>query len=191
MKQAITIERWIEAQKAERSLHEMTYENGVDHYRKVYDVYFEFLKIENDQQGRSIVEIGSGDFPALMFRKNAEAGIIEPMPSDTLKRICEEMEISLLVTAFEHCISFKADEIWLLNVMQHIIDPELFIEKCKETAEVIRFFEPINEGICLYHPHSYSQEDFNRWFGESELYTGGREYFHTATCAYGIWRKNK
>ena len=82
-------------------------------------------------------------------------------------------------------------ETWLLNVMQHVQDPDLFIQKCKEKSHTIRFFEPIDWIEEIYHPHVFHLEDYKEWFGEcTNFYRGGSiRGFHQANCAYGIWRK--
>jgi len=150
--------------------------------------------MERDQHGKSILEIGPADFPALGYCENARGTIIEPMESEHLKTICDALNILILTTPLEEISQAALDEIganevWLMNVIQHVIDPELFIAQCKAAAPVIRFFEPIDCGTCEYHPHAFTIDDFIRWFGAAERYIGGTdEDFHTADCAYGTWR---
>lgn len=189
----ITKERWQEAQTAERDQHKSDLQAGRDHYQKVYEYYFEYLQVATNLQGKSIMEIGPGDFPAIMYCHNYMLSyIIEPMPSAHLHTLLPSFKSVILIKkAFEEIKPYyEVDEIWLLNVMQHIIDPELFINRCKAMAKVIRFFEPINEPITVYHPHTYTKEDFERWFGEVKIYNGDMPDFHTATCAYGIYKTN-
>jgi len=90
---------------------------------------------------------------------------------------------------YEECESPKVDEIWLLNLMQHVKDPDLLIEKAKKNSRVIRFFEPINLPTDNQHPFSFSENDYKEYFGDCvKIYNSiGEKNFHTATCAYGVY----
>lgn len=184
MIQPITKERWQEAQIAEANWLANSQETA-EHYRRTYGNYFRYLGMSFDQEGKTVVEIGPSAFPALTYCENVTGIIIEPLASAR-----SDNGMTWIAQPLEEIENLpQADEIILLNVMQHIIDPELFVEKCKQIAPVIRFFEPIDFGISDCHPHTYSIDDFIRWFGHAERYIGGSdEGFHTADCAYGTWR---
>ncbi len=186
---AISKADWLEAQKAERTQHTMDYEEGSKHYKRSYDNYFRYLGIGYDHPGKTIVEIGCADFPALEHCQVKKGICIEPMPSVMLREIAEMKWIDIIPFPVEEITIPKCDEIWLLNVMQHIIDPDLFVEKCKEAADVIRFFEPINYPTCVYHPHTFTLDQFKDWFGNANYYNDKAPYFHQAECAYGTWIK--
>jgi len=183
----ITKEDWLEAQKAERTQHTMSYEEGSKHYKNSYDNYFRYLGIGYNHKGKTIVEIGCADFPALEHCQVKKGICIEPMPSDILKAIAERKGLEIIAAPVEEINIPKCDEIWLLNVMQHIIDPDLFVEKCKEAAKVVRYFEPINYPTCVYHPHTFTLEDFQRWFTNPNYYNDKAPGFHEAECAYGAY----
>jgi len=192
----ITMARWEKAQRAEREQHKLGYIEGVLHYAKAYKHYFRFVGLGNDLHGLNVIEIGPADFPALQHCVNFNGVIVEPMPSEPLLAICKEKGITLVTEPFEFT-GLNNDtsgivEVWLFNVMQHVINPALFIEKAKTIANRIRFFEPINQPITEYHPHTYTLEDYQNWFGQSvNLYAGGSvEGFHEADCVYGCWIKD-
>jgi len=186
----ITLERWQQAQKAEREHHKLTRKEGQEQYLKTYQTYFEYLGIDFNHEGKVIAEIGCADFPALEHCKVKRGYLIEPMPSPILKElVSERRNLELIPYPVENC-SFtfdKFDEIWLLNVMQHVIDPDFFIRKCKKWAKVIRFFEPINWPIEIYHPHTFDFAFYKNHFPDAKLYKGDKKEFHTAECAYGTW----
>ena len=184
----VTREQWDQAQLAERKQHTEGYEQGTLHYKNSYDNYFQYLQIGYDHSGKIIIEIGCADFPALEHCTFKRGIAVEPMPSEILKMIAANKGIELITEPVEDIDLPACDEIWLLNVMQHIIDPEIFVSKCKKAADVIRFFEPINYPTCIYHPHSYTFEDYDRWFG-AKYYNDKRLGFHQAECAYGAWIK--
>ena len=189
MSQAITKERWYEAQIAERACHTFNRQEGYDHYRASYQKVFAYLGMQTDQQGKSIIEIGPADFPALAYCSNYKGTIVEPMVSGHLNASCNDLRISLIARPFEEVnVPIKEDEAWLFNVMQHVIDPDLFIAKCKSAAKTIRFFEPVDYPTCAYHPHTFTQQDFERWFPKSvKRYTDRLEGFFDSDCVYGTW----
>ncbi len=81
-------------------------------------------------------------------------------------------------------------ETWLFNCLQHVRDPELVIAKAKETSGVIRFFEPVDYPTCVYHPHTFTQDNFERWFGDSvKRYTDRVPGFFDSDCVYGTWSR--
>lgn len=185
----VTQERWLKAQEAERSFHNEDFETGKEHYGVSYEQYFKHLGIDPDLKEKNIVEIGPADFPALGYCRNigSKSLIIEPMPSDHLKRF----GITILNELAEDA-QYEADEVWLFNVLQHVIDPYKIVENAKKQVSVIRFFEPINYGVDQCHPWNLTMEMFNSWFGESAKYYPPNPdaiKFHTWECAYGVWTK--
>lgn len=199
----ISMERWQQAQNAERKLHTLGLEEGINHYQKTYQHYFAFVQLGFDLGGLSVMEVGPADFPALRYCKNYAGIVIEPMPSEHLQQFCKDAGVILFESPMENIDEnmeglqaiqksgsvWLADEIWLFNVMQHIIDPQAFVAKCKSLARRIRFFEPINYPTSEYHPHTYTMEDFRNWFGDCvKEYKGGSVAgFHESDCAYGVF----
>ena len=188
MIQAISKARWQAAQTAERACHTLGMDEGFAHYAKCYANVFRYLGMETDQHGKTVLEIGPADFPALAYCQNYQGIVIEPMQSDCLSLICETRDIQIINSPVEEADLPSADSCWIFNVLQHVIDPELLIAKCKEVSQVIRFFEPVDYGTCEYHPHTFSQRDFARWFGDSvRRYTDRLPGFFDADCVYGTW----
>lgn len=191
MTEPISHDRWLAAQAAERTFHTETFEEGYAHYNDSYRQYFQHLGIVYDLQNKNIVEIGPADFPALAYciNRGNSCFIIEPMPSEHLKRF----SIFILAMMAEDAI-YEADEVWLFNVLQHVVDPYKIVERAKAQSKVIRFFEPINYGTNECHPWNLTMAMFKEWFGDSvKHYPAGQnvQNFHTWECAYGIWRKER
>lgn len=184
----ITQERWLQAQAAERRFHSNeSFGEGLTHYGESYEQYFKCLDIDNDLQGKNICEIGPADFPALGYCKNRgdRCLIIEPMPSDYLK----SFGIPVMTDPAEYAI-YNTDEVWLMNVLQHVLDPYKIVEQAKKQSKVIRFFEPINYGVNECHPWNLTKEMFEEWFPRSvKIWEAGQNVknFHTWECAYGVW----
>jgi hypothetical protein len=190
MIEPITLERWQQAQIAERKLHTKSLEEGIHHYRIAYGHNFRYLGIDPRITEAHIIEVGCADFPALMFIDDIyDCMIFEPMPSEFLKHLCMIKGITLLDMPFEDMIPIRSKyEVWMFNVLQHVIDPELFITKAK-TAGIVRYFEPIDTEITDYHPHSFTKDHFDRWFpGVNKFYNETtNECFHNGPCCYGVW----
>lgn len=188
----ITQERWDEAQIAERKQHKLSLEEGINHYRVSYSHNFRYLGIDPSTKQKLIMEIGCADFPALRYCPDKEMClIVEPLPSDYLKRFCDDEEVGLCPVKFEDpfIVITSMMEIWMFNVLQHVQDPEKFISKAKR-ARIVRYFEPINTGITPYHPHSFLKDDFERWFPEVNKYYNEttNSCFHDGPCCYGVYK---
>lgn len=174
---SITNERWMQAQASEFSLNPVT----SDSYGPRNRALFHFCQIESDQHGKHIIEVGCGPVPVASFCTNLTLTVVEPLPYSLsqyqwIKGPAEDAE-------------FDGDEVWSFNVLQHVRDPELFIEKIKQVGAV-RFFEPIDYPVSNHHPHYFTLADFQRWFGDcvkryDKPWWPG---FHDAPCAYGVWR---
>jgi len=197
MIQPITIERWKQAQEAERKLHKLTLEEGIEHYRISYGHNFRYLGIDPEKVQWGILEIGAADFPALRYVKADRCIIIEPMPSQLLKDFCIEKNILLLNTPFDKTNinengGIELFEVWMFNVLQHVQDPESFISNAK-LCRCVRYFEPIDTGITDYHPHSFTKDDFDRWFpGVNKFYNETtNQNFHDGPCCYGVWENKE
>lgn len=188
----ISKERWFLAQQSERRCHALDFKEGFAHYREAYQNIFRYLGMETDQHSKIILEIGPADFPALAYCSNYQGIIIEPMMSDHLVQFCGLNEIELITTPAEETNLPDVDEVWLFNLLQHVIDPDLLIAKCKAASDVVRFFEPVDYPTCVYHPHTFSQDDFARWFdGCVQRYTDRLARFFDNDCCYGTWEKPK
>lgn len=186
----VTKEVWDKAQIEERKFHTEGFHEGREHYGLSYEQYFKYLGIEYDLQGKNIIEIGPADFPALAYCKNLGEGcaVIEPMPSENLK-----LSGLKIINAMAEDVEYDADEVWLMNVLQHVIDPTKIVERAKKQSKVIRFFEPVNYGIDVCHPWNLTLDMFTEWFGIENVnyYPFNKEAFrfHTWECAYGVWKQ--
>lgn len=184
MIEPISRARWKEAQSAEIAVVSYDRENS---YR-AYVHIFNYLGITFDQRGLSIVEVGCGGYPALAYcgEPNEKMLIVEPLHFDSL----QSLGIPWARAAFEDLHVLRCDEVWLFNCLQHVRDPELVIAKAKNIAGAVRFFEPVDYPTCVYHPHTFTEADFERWFGDSvKRYTDRLPGFFDSDCVYGTWTR--
>lgn len=200
-KKAITQERWLEAQKAEYEAHANDPRNTFQHYKEVYKTYFKYVELGNNLHGLHVIEIGPANHPALAHCENyGSSAIIEPMHNEKLFAFCRANNVALFDVPLEeipdsNLLELRNNqaanivEVWLFNVMQHVINPGEFIRKCQLVADRIRFFEPIDTPEAPHHPHTYTYQDYINYFGGCcKIYKGGSELnFHTADCIYGVW----
>lgn len=184
----VTNEQWIAAQKAERTYHTMSREEGIKHYQETYKQYFKYLNIDtNFNWCKKVIEVGPADFPALSFCMNiGDSLVVEPMPSKILKTF----GLKIQATCIEHLDWIDVDEVWLFNVLQHVQDLEKVISNVKN-AKCVRFFEPINYGTDICHLHNLTLDMFKEWFGDCVKYYPKNDKavnFHQWECAYGVWK---
>lgn len=187
----ITKEQWGKAQQEEFKLDAVPdFDSGILHFRKVYDYYFHYLGIKRNLKGKKIIEIGPANFPALTFCYNHdESYVIEPMNNSYVDVCISGRNIFFYKMPAEEVEFPDVDEIWLLNVLQHTMDPELILKKCMESAKVIRFFEPINCGTSPTHLHNFTLEYFENIFGQKVNHFAEKQEivgFHDSECAYGV-----
>ena len=177
--------RWERAQISERRKHTFEFQEGYLHYLRSYVTYFSYLQIDLNIKGNKIAEIGPADYPGLSYCFNTQNCVaIEPMPSIILST----SGINVVRCKAEDFDFSDYDEVWIMNVLQHVEDPGKIVEKAKQ-AKCVKFFEPINFGTDECHLHNLTMEMFKDWFGDVKYYPKNENAvaFHTWECAYGIW----
>lgn len=191
MKEPISQERWELAQSKEIPHHVSdSLEYSIENYRRGYEICFDFLNIDTDLKRKSVCEIGPARIPALYSCTNyAKSYIIEPLVFQETIDMMKNKNVELIHDKAETCDFPDVDEVWLINLLQHVQDPDLLVEKMKTKCKIIRFFEPICDWTNDEHPHAFSFEDYVKYFGDcTKKYVGGSiPNFHTADCAYGIY----
>lgn len=195
MKEAITQERWELAQSKEIRHHiSDSLDISVFNYDRAYKILFNFIDLKTDLEGKSICEIGPARIPALNSCINfSKSYIIEPTVYQETVDLMKDKEVEFIHDKAETCDFPEVDEVWLFNVLQHVQDPDLIVERLKQKSKVIRFFEPIVDWVNDEHPHAFTFEDYVQYFGQTtKKYIGGSaENFHTADCVYGIYYTQK
>jgi hypothetical protein len=183
----VTKEQWQLAQLEERKFHTESFQEGRLHYAESYNQYFRYLNIDLNLQFKDICEIGPADFPALdhCFNLGPKSFVIEPMPSENLKRTGLK-----IVQEPAEDFPYLVDEVWLMNVLQHVMDPYKIVERAIKQSKIIRFFEPINYGVNECHPWNLTLDMFKNWFGDAVNYYPPNQpvhNFHTWECVYGVY----
>jgi 2-polyprenyl-3-methyl-5-hydroxy-6-metoxy-1,4-benzoquinol methylase len=194
MKERITDERWNLAQIGEKRFHEVnTIQQSYDFYQEMYNYYFKYLDIQKNLNGKSILEIGPARISGLLFCENySKSYVIEPTFYDGIDYLYEGKNIEIIRKKAEECDFPKIDEIWILNLLQHVQDPDIIIKKCKESGKIIKFFEPIEYEINNEHSFYFTKNDYIEYFGDSVRdYVHPIPKFHQAKCVYGIYENKE
>lgn len=195
MSNKITKQRWLDAQHEELNDH-INGNYNLNFYNNIYNNIFSLLKINNNEfEDKTIIEVGPALYPCLVNVKTQKSIVIEPLFDffpPHIKSLYSINNIACITQPLEEIEDnlFNCDEIWVFNIMQHIIDPDLFIDKCIMLSKIIRIFEPIDCPTNNSHPHTYSIDYFLNKFSNFEndlkIYKGNSiPNFHSANCVYG------
>lgn len=192
MKNKITKERWVEAQRGERVFHDKhTIDFAIKHYENAYNYYFEYLDIDKNLSGKSVLEIGPAKCAGLLYCSNfSSAYIVEPTPYEDTEILYKEKGIKVIRDLYEDCDPPFVDEVWILNLLQHVQDPDRLIEKVKQNCKAVKFFEPLDMAVDNEHPHTFSVTDLEEYFDKEsvKIYTPkGLPGFHGVRCGYGTY----
>lgn len=189
----VSKEIWDAAQWDMRNHLKLSKEDGIEAFNKSTLILFDYLGMKHDQEGKSILEIGSSDFPVLYFCNNFKNSfVLEPILTDILTDLAKSGGFGIINAPAEEAEFPDVDEVWIFNLLQHVQDPDLIIRKAKDHGKVIRFFEPINTWRDLGHPWSFTLYYFQQHFGDCvHQYPSnpGIRNFHTHECAYGTYEK--
>ena len=136
-----------------------------------------------DLGGKSVLDIGGGPVSLLLkcihYRSST---VIDPLSyPEWIKARYENAGISYVRVRGEDVISTGYDEVWIYNVLQHVIDPGLIIENAKRAGKIIRIFEWLEIGQAPGHPHNLLEDQMNEWLGgEGKVNADvprGKEYY--------------
>jgi len=121
--------------------------------------------------GKIIVDFGCGPV-SLLFRSTdwQEAVGIDPLNYDDEKRYNEAGIRRFYCRAEEAEVESAAHEVWCYNVLQHVLDPRLALDRMKAACAsngVIRLFEWLHTPVSDGHLHTLTEALFAEAFPES------------------------
>jgi len=202
--------RWKQAQQAEvvqHIYHDL--EETFEHYRWGYtENYFKYLDIDISKTHESILEIGPACVAGCEFMDAKKKTIIEPLFTEDMleshpnllqhKKRIESSGTEIVTIPAEDFDDYESyEEVWLMNVLQHVKSPSKILEKCR-SAKTVRFFEPIHLPTDPAHPHILTPDLFINSLFENSSSNGWHKLFgggpptgwHTEKCYYGVWERN-
>jgi hypothetical protein len=128
-----------------------------DKYQFAYNVH-----------NKRILDIGGGPTSMLLKTDNLKEGkVCDPIqyPQWTKDRYSYK-NISVDVICGEDINESGWDEVWMYNVLEHTIDPEMVVKKAMAAGKVFRIFEWIDIPPHEGHPHMITQEQLEKWIGQ-------------------------
>ena len=182
-------ERWLQAQTQE--IHHAIYD--LNQLEQSINYYFNYFGDTHKIHGLKVAEIGCSTFPMASFFPDMQITGVDPLFNqfnDQVKFYWKTHQITAVSEAFEDWKTDEQfDEVWFINCLQHVIDPDLCLIKAKSLGKRVRVFEPINWPVDNMHPHTFTIDYFKNFFPDSDIkfYQGGTiPAFHFADCAYFV-----
>lgn len=145
-------------------------ENKQQVYLKKMGIKFDFADGKFpviDGEGKTIIDVGGGPVSPLLKTENLGSGyVIDPCdyPQWTKDRY-NSMAIYLIKAPAETAKYPIVDECWMMNCLQHTMDPEKIIKNMRACCKLIRVFEWIDEPISPGHPQLLTEKRLNLAFG--------------------------
>ena len=120
-----------------------------------------------DLGGASVLDIGGG--PSSLLLKCVNRGrslVLDPLkyPDWTYARY-DHAGIEWAITKGEDIDETGFDEVWIYNVLQHVVDPVAIINNAKRAGNIIRVFEWLEIGVAPGHPWNLLEDQMNEWLG--------------------------
>jgi len=143
-----------------------------------------------DIGGRSVLDVGGG--PASLLLKCVNLGycvVCDPgrFPAWVNARY-RECGIEHWTTGGEGLSTgHDFDEAWIYNVLQHVDDPALVLERVRDSARTLRIFEWVDIEPYPGHPHKLTQELLEKWIGGPGFTANINENGAVGRAFYGVY----
>ena len=124
---------------------------------------------EIDLEGKVVCDLGGGPVSLLLKSRNAvEPLVVDPCPyPDWVRARYDEAGIGYLKLHAETFLPVapRFDEIWIYNVLQHVLVPETVLRQARERADVLRIFDWLDLPPHPGHPHELKRAELEDWLG--------------------------
>lgn len=144
-----------------------------------------------DLQERSVLDIGGGPVSLLLKCVNlGSCAVLDPgeFPSWIWERYdAHDIDCMRLPAEDLNPQRRSRDEVWIYNVLQHVEDPELVIEKAMAIGDTIRIFEWVDIEPYEGHPHKLTEADLDAWLGAPGFVTELNESGCVGRAYYGVF----
>ena len=136
-----------------------------------------------DLGGKSVLDIGGGPVSLLLKCVNfGYATVVDPLyyPGWIGERY-NRAGIGYDIMKGEAVTEVGYDEVWIYNVLQHVVSPEQIIQNARKAGKIIRLFEWLEIGEAPGHPHNLLEDQMNEWLGGQGRVNAdvprGKEYY--------------
>jgi len=143
-----------------------------------------------DMKGISVCDIGGGPVSPLLKGKNVKGTVVDPCnyPNWVFNRYTE-CGIEFIKKPAEDFVTDKTyDEVWIMNCLQHTIDPEKIIKNALNCCKVLRIFEWIDMPPTEGHPQELKEDKLNKWLGGVGKVEEINESGCRGRCYYGVFK---
>lgn len=139
-----------------------------------------------DITGRSVLDLGGGPVSMLLKTRNGgKLTVVDPCPYPQWvgARYAAAGVAFVRQEAERFLDDFHYDEVWIYNVLQHVVSPESCIATAKAHGTLLRIFEWVGTETNVGHPHSLSKAELDAWIGND---ADGTVSFINENGAYGL-----
>ena len=136
-------------------------------------------------RGKSILDIGGGPVSLLLKCSNfSRAVVVDPckFPDWILERY-KVHDIEFINSPAEEIDLSGFDEVWIYNVLQHVVDPDEVMKRAKKAGKVVRMFEWINTPVNEGHLHTLTNARLTKYFEGKVVEMNADGCFGTAYVA--------
>lgn len=140
---------------------------GLDEYKEPVKVLGqEKNTFQFNLRGKSVLDIGGGPVSLLLKCTNFKgAVVVDPCEFPAwVKMRYKALNIEFVNKCAEEICYSNFDEVWIYNVLQHVIDPDEVARRAKRAGKVVRIFEWVDAGENLGHPHNLTSDWLNKYF---------------------------
>lgn len=144
-----------------------------------------------DLRGSSVLDIGGGPVSMLLKAINfRSAVVIDPCPYPAWTRArYKAAGITYLPIEGEYFFDPQSfDEVWIYNVLQHVIDPASVIETARKHADILRIFEWVDAETNAAHPHVLTADKLTEWIGKRGTVVRLNENGAVGTAYFGVFK---
>jgi 2-polyprenyl-3-methyl-5-hydroxy-6-metoxy-1,4-benzoquinol methylase len=145
----------------------------------------------------NILDIGGGPISMLLKCPNATGTVADPCayPAWVYERykmagIKFEQVAGEEIGDDNHSNLNGFDEVWIYNVLQHVLDPMKIINNALNAGKLIRMFEWVETEINMGHHHILTKDKLDEWlkgYGKTEEVS---EHGCFGKCYFGIFKGN-
>lgn len=142
-----------------------------------------------DLGGKSVLEVGAGPVALSLRCVNGRRKVIEPLPyPDWVWERYKYFGIETEQRRAEDMQEAGWDEVWVLNVLQHVDDLEKAFVNIKSSASILRIHEWLDIPTDISHPQSLKRESLDEQLGiQGAVTTIVQKYMYQAQAYYGCY----
>jgi len=142
-----------------------------------------------DLAGKSILEIGGGPVGVSLRCVNGRRKVIEPLEyPDWIWSRYEYFGIEYERIGVEDMREGNWDEVWVLNVLQHVNDLDKAIQNIKKSAKALRIFEWLGVPTDAAHKFTLDRKYLDKAFGVvGNIIKVDQEYTYKCDAYHGCF----